>query len=125
MNARRILRLRVLFPIVSLVMLVATACSPVLTVTQPTSAPAPAAAETVLAATPAPAVPVTPISVAIAPPAAPLAGGDFSSAIRLVAQKVKPAVVQITNEQVQVDQFNQPFDIPAGVGSGVIYDKQG
>jgi S1-C subfamily serine protease len=31
----------------------------------------------------------------------------------------------IKNEQVQVDQFNQPFDVPAGVGSGVIYDQQG
>ena len=81
--------------------------------------------ETALAATPVPAVPVTPASVAIAPPAAPLAGSDFGSAVRLVAQKVKPAVVQITNEQIQVDQFNQPFDIPAGVGSGVIYDRQG
>jgi S1-C subfamily serine protease len=42
-----------------------------------------------------------------------------------VTQAVKPAVVQITNEQVQVDQFNQPFTVPAGVGSGVIYDQQG
>lgn len=38
---------------------------------------------------------------------------------------VRPAVVQITNEQVQANQFNQPFTVPAGVGSGVIYDKQG
>jgi S1-C subfamily serine protease len=42
-----------------------------------------------------------------------------------VAQQVRPAVVQITNEQVQFDQFNQPFTVPAGVGSGVIYDHQG
>jgi S1-C subfamily serine protease len=42
-----------------------------------------------------------------------------------VTQQVKPAVVQITNEQVQLDQFNQPFQVPAGVGSGVIYDQQG
>jgi S1-C subfamily serine protease len=124
MNTRRIF-FQALFPIVSLVVLVATACSPVLTETLPTSTPAPTIAETVLAATPVPAIPVTPVSVAFAPPAAPLAGGDFGSAIRLVAQKVKPAVVQITNEQVQVDQFNQPFNIPAGVGSGVIYDQQG
>jgi S1-C subfamily serine protease len=33
--------------------------------------------------------------------------------------------VQITNEQVQVDQFNQPFTVPTGVGSGIIYDNQG
>jgi S1-C subfamily serine protease len=43
-----------------------------------------------------------------------------------VAQKVKPAVVQITNEQVQFNGFtNEPFTVPAGVGSGVIYDQQG
>jgi S1-C subfamily serine protease len=47
-------------------------------------------------------------------------------AIRDVAQKVKPAVVQITNEQTQVNFFTQqPFTVPAGVGSGVIYDNQG
>jgi S1-C subfamily serine protease len=50
---------------------------------------------------------------------------DFKLSVRAVAQKVKPAVVQITVEQLQLDQFNQPFSIPAGVGSGVIYDKQG
>jgi S1-C subfamily serine protease len=43
-----------------------------------------------------------------------------------VAQQAKPAVVQITNEQVQFDGFtNQPFTVPAGVGSGVVYDDQG
>jgi S1-C subfamily serine protease len=43
-----------------------------------------------------------------------------------VAQRVKPAVVQITNEQVQFDSFtNQPFTVPAGFGSGVIYDEHG
>ncbi|HEU5100198.1 MAG TPA: trypsin-like peptidase domain-containing protein [Roseiflexaceae bacterium] len=52
--------------------------------------------------------------------------GDFSTAIRNVVQKIKPAVVQITNEQYQVDGFtNQPFTVPAGVGSAVIYDDQG
>jgi S1-C subfamily serine protease len=54
------------------------------------------------------------------------AASDFSSAIRDVAKRVKPAVVQITNEQVQFSGFtNQPFTVPAGVGSGVIYDEQG
>ena len=48
----------------------------------------------------------------------------FASAIRDVTQKVRPTVVQITNEQVQVSQFGQAT-IPAGVGSGVIYDNQG
>jgi S1-C subfamily serine protease len=57
---------------------------------------------------------------------ASMLASDFSAAIRDVAQKVKPAVVQITNEQTQVDMFTQqPFTVPAGVGSGVIYDSQG
>jgi len=50
---------------------------------------------------------------------------NFTSSIRQVAQKDKPAVVQITNEQVQMDQYNQPFTVPTGVGSCVIYDQQG
>ncbi|MHB1414048.1 MAG: S1C family serine protease [Chloroflexota bacterium] len=50
---------------------------------------------------------------------------DLSSAVQDVAQTVKPAVVQITNQQVQFDQSNEPFTVPAGVGSGVIYDSQG
>jgi serine protease Do len=56
---------------------------------------------------------------------APASSDDFQSAIRNVAQKVRPSVVQITNQQVQFDQFNQPYNVPAGVGSGVIYDNQG
>ena len=109
-------------------MLVVMGCSLVYSTTQPTSAPAPAAptaAATSPTAMPIPAGQMTAVPIAISPPAAPLSASDFGSAIRLVAQKVKPAVVQITNEQSQVDQFNQPFDVPAGVGSGVIYDKQG
>ncbi|MHB9091194.1 MAG: S1C family serine protease, partial [Chloroflexota bacterium] len=52
--------------------------------------------------------------------------GDFISAVRNVSQKVKPAVVQITNMQtVQSSRFAEPFAVPAGVGSGVIYDNQG
>ncbi len=51
--------------------------------------------------------------------------GDFSTAVRDVSKKVRPAVVQITNEQVGMDQFNQGLSVPAGVGSGVIYDSQG
>ncbi len=50
---------------------------------------------------------------------------DLSTAIRQVSQQVRPSVVQITNEQTQMDQYNQPFDVPAGVGSGVIYDPKG
>jgi serine protease Do len=111
-----------------LFVLASLACSSVFTVgTQPTSVPAPAASAAVatyLAATPAP------VAVATSQPAATpvpvtLLANDFSSAVHLVAQRVRPAVVQITNEQVQLDQFNQPFAVPAGVGSGVIYDSQG
>jgi S1-C subfamily serine protease len=65
-------------------------------------------------------------SAAAAPaPPAPAQAGDFRTVVRDVANRVKPAVVQITNEQVQVDQFDQPFTVPAGVGSGVLYDGQG
>jgi S1-C subfamily serine protease len=109
-------------------MLVVMGCSLVYSTTQPTSVPAPAApavAATSPTTLPIPAGQMTAVPIAIAPPSAPLSAIDFGSAIRLVAQKVKPAVVQITNEQSQVDQFNQPFDVPAGVGSGVIYDKLG
>jgi serine protease Do len=59
---------------------------------------------------------------------APLArqpAGEFSTAIREVAAAVRLAVVQITSEQVSVGQFNQPFMVPSGVGSGIIYDAQG
>jgi S1-C subfamily serine protease len=57
---------------------------------------------------------------------APSSSIPFSAAIRQVVQRVRPAVVQITNEQqVQAEQFDQPFTVPAGVGSGVIYDTQG
>ncbi len=67
-----------------------------------------------------------PTIVAPAPTsAAPVTTGSFATAVRDVAERVKPAVVQITNEQVSVSQLNQPFTIPAGVGSGIIYDAQG
>jgi S1-C subfamily serine protease len=45
--------------------------------------------------------------------------------VREVARKVRPAVVQITSQQTVLDRLNQPFTVPAGVGSGVIYDQQG
>ncbi|MBX6343099.1 MAG: trypsin-like peptidase domain-containing protein, partial [Thermomicrobiaceae bacterium] len=49
----------------------------------------------------------------------------FSDAITQVVDRVKPAVVQITDEQqVQINQFSQAT-VPAGVGSGVIFDAQG
>jgi S1-C subfamily serine protease len=57
--------------------------------------------------------------------AQPAASGDFPTAVRQIAADVRPGVVQITSEQVQVGQFNQPFSVPSGVGSGVLYDAQG
>jgi serine protease Do len=68
-------------------------------------------------------VSATPTTAPTAADIVPLSG--FSTAIRDVATRVKPAVVQITNEQVQLDQFSQAYTVPAGVGSGVIYDSQG
>ena len=69
------------------------------------------------------------VSAAPAPAQAtrePLPAMDLSVAVRQVAQQVKPAVVQITNQQViQPDRFSEPFTVPAGVGSGVIYDQEG
>jgi S1-C subfamily serine protease len=54
----------------------------------------------------------------------------FRDAVRLVAEDVKPAVVQVTNEQVQVNPFTGQSTTPAqavpvGVGSGIIYDSEG
>ena len=89
----------------------------------PTATPTPSPTATPTAtATKAAATPTaTPTSTAPAHQSA----FDLSVAVRDVAQAVKPAVVQITNQQVQFDQSNEPFTVPAGVGSGVIYDKQG
>lgn len=91
--------------------------SPTLSVA-PAPAAAPSASPNPLAAAPSPAV----VSAA----ASPTAAINLLTAIRSVSQQVKPTVVQITNQQqIQTSQFNQPFVVPAGVGSGVIYDSQG
>jgi S1-C subfamily serine protease len=64
-------------------------------------------------------------------PAATAAGGQGGGSagsvldITGVVNRVKPAVVQITSQQVSVDQFNAPFTVPAGVGSGFLYDGDG
>jgi serine protease Do len=47
------------------------------------------------------------------------------NSIASIVQKIRPAAVQITNEQTQFDRQNQSLDVPAGVGTGVIYDKSG
>jgi serine protease Do len=127
-----------IFSAIALVALLLSSCSAILNAipTPPLAAtlPAPSALPTAAAvpvtgnsgAAPAtvPSAPTSP--VAPAPAAPPVSGSsDFTTVIRQVAQAVRPAVVQITNEQVQLGQFNQPFTTPAGVGSGVIYDSQG
>lgn len=79
----------------------------------------------------APSAPVeTPSTVQVSntapqPTPPPLVDGGFASAIKQVAERVKPAIVQITNEQVQYSLFSAPFTVPAGVGSGIIYDTEG
>ncbi len=66
------------------------------------------------------------VTLTTAPPAPAAAPqGGLAGSVTQVVQKVKPAVVQITNEQQASGQFNQPFTVPAGVGSGVIYDSAG
>lgn len=73
----------------------------------------------------------SPTPTAAAPSASPTAIlsppslADFATAIREVVNAVRPATAQITSQETQFDQFNQPFTVPAGVGSGVIYDQQG
>jgi S1-C subfamily serine protease len=88
------------------------------------TATAPAPAATATGQGTARAAP-TPAGSTPAPSSRPAGAETLTTAIREVAQRVRPAVVQITSEQVQADQFNQPFSVPAGVGSGVIYDSQG
>lgn len=81
------------------------------------SAPSASPPQTTTSGSPAPS------SSSTAP--VPVGAADFQAAIRQVVQRVKPAVVQITSQQSQVGQFNQPFTVPSGVGSGIIYDNQG
>jgi S1-C subfamily serine protease len=64
-----------------------------------------------------------------ASPAPITSTGNFQDAIRQVAEEVKPAVVQVTNEQAQFNPFSRSGSssqaVPVGVGSGIIYDNQG
>jgi S1-C subfamily serine protease len=115
--------------VIALIALIGMACSvtaggpAVAPQTQPTDTAAPATGG-VPATGGTNAVPA--VGATAGPTAAPITGtSDFSTAIRNVAAVVRPAIVQITNEQTQLGQFNQPFTVPAGVGSGVIYDNQG
>jgi len=96
---------------------------------QPSPTPAPLAPTSSPTASQSPAVAASPTAapapVGVAAPEAQTAASGFAVAIREVAGRVRPSVVQITSEQIRLDQFNQPFTVPAGVGSGVIYDAQG
>ena len=49
----------------------------------------------------------------------------LASAVRDVAQKIKPAVVQITNEQTSIDLSGSSAIVPAGVGTGIVFDNKG
>jgi S1-C subfamily serine protease len=42
-----------------------------------------------------------------------------------VAEQVKPAVVQVTNDQAGFGSLSQGSEVPVGVGSGIIYDSAG
>ncbi len=55
----------------------------------------------------------------------PLAPGTGAGVIADVAARVRPGVVQITNEQLTFNQLNPRALVPRGVGSGVIFDAQG
>jgi S1-C subfamily serine protease len=94
----------------------------------PVAAPSPAASA------PSPAAQASPVVASASPQpsrvqaaaGSPKSSDNLVTAIRTVSQQVKPAVVQITNQQeIQTSRYNQPFVVPAGVGSGVIYDNQG
>ena len=45
--------------------------------------------------------------------------------VRAVVDRVKPAVVQITNQQAVLDRLGRPTTTGIGIGSGVIYGPQG
>jgi serine protease Do len=85
-----------------------------------TPTPTPSAAASSSAATSS----TSPAGSGTGPSLAPPSGG-LATAVRAVAQKVKPAVVQITNEQVSVDFAGNAETVPAGVGTGIIFDAQG
>jgi len=61
-----------------------------------------------------------------APSATAASGVPAGSSITEVASRVRPAVVQVTNQAVVgTDQFNRPVPQINGIGSGVIYDPNG
>lgn len=76
---------------------------------------------------------VVPSPTSTSAAASALAGGaaedptqpSGAGAIADVAARVRPGVVQITNEQLTFNQLNQSILIPQGVGSGFIFDQSG
>ncbi len=58
------------------------------------------------------------------PSSSSASAANIQNGFSQVVQETKPAVVQITNMQAAPQQFNQPT-VPAGVGSGFIFDNQG
>jgi S1-C subfamily serine protease len=70
--------------------------------------------------------PVSPPSAGATATQAPALTGAFADAIRQAEERVKPAVVQVTNEQTGIGNFGQSSSaVPVGVGSGIIYDTDG
>jgi S1-C subfamily serine protease len=58
---------------------------------------------------------------------APIGAGGQPLSVAQINQKVRPAVVQITNNQKVQGRFGQSngIAVPAGVGTGFIFDKRG
>ena len=79
----------------------------------PRLSPTPVAAPTATGA-------AAPVAVAGGPALSTVAGS-----VRRVVEQTKPAVVQITSEQVKLDKTGLPVAEGRGVGSGVIYDASG
>jgi serine protease Do len=105
--------------IIVLTMLGVLGCAPTNTIS-PTAVPASFAQQTQATATPQPQAQATPV-LSGAP------SDSFTTAVRDVAKAVSPSVVQVTNEVAaqSLNLSSSSQDVPAGVGSGVIYDAKG
>ncbi len=84
----------------------------------PVETPTALPAATAVVAAPAPSSSTAPANPAPIP-------GSGAGVIADVAARVRPGVVQVTNEQLQLNQLNQSTLVPQGVGSGVIFDHSG
>jgi S1-C subfamily serine protease len=110
------MRIRSLRLVIGVLMVLGAACA------QPN--PAPSSITSTQPTAPAPSIVAASTAYA---QSAPSASGsvDLSTAIRQVADQVRPAIVQITNLQQQPGAVTSSATVPAGVGSGVLYDNQG